>query len=155
MPLGRTPREALLHTVELARLNDRLDFTRFWVSEHHNTRALAGSLPDAALARAHQPAPRAVFYSLQLPQDSTASFKLATLRPDASTDNATDEVYPDQYSGQMVGAQTYERRNLGQRVRGLFKPVHTGSIWGWPGKVVSLVAYLLGFTFPSRAPLCG
>ncbi|MBT2558235.1 PepSY domain-containing protein [Hymenobacter sp. ISL-91] len=108
----------------------------------------AGFSADAALARARQLVPQAVFYSLQLPQDSAASFKLTTLRPDAATDNATDEVYLDQYSGETVGSQTYEQRNLGQRVRGLFKPVHTGAIWGWPGKVVSLVACLLGFSFP-------
>ena len=51
VPLGRTPREALQHTVELARLTDRLGFTRFWVSEHHNTRTLAGSSPEVLLAR--------------------------------------------------------------------------------------------------------
>ncbi|SET47718.1 PepSY-associated TM helix domain-containing protein [Hymenobacter actinosclerus] len=110
--------------------------------------APAGFSPDEALARARTLAPTAVYYALQLPKDSTASFKLATLRPNAATDNMTDEVYLDQYSGRTVGAQTYEQRNLGQRVRGLFKPVHTGAIWGWPGKIVSLVACLLGFTFP-------
>ncbi|MBD2716209.1 LLM class flavin-dependent oxidoreductase [Microvirga sp. STR05] len=51
VPLGRTPREALQHTVELARLTDRLGFTRFWVSEHHNTNTLAGSAPEVLLAR--------------------------------------------------------------------------------------------------------
>ena len=51
VPLGRTPREALQHTVELARLTDRLGFTRFWVSEHHNSRTLAGSAPEVLLAR--------------------------------------------------------------------------------------------------------
>ncbi|MBT2558237.1 LLM class flavin-dependent oxidoreductase [Hymenobacter sp. ISL-91] len=51
VPLGRTPREALLHTVELAKLTDRLGFTRFWVSEHHNTRTLAGSSPEVLLGR--------------------------------------------------------------------------------------------------------
>ena len=51
VPQGRTPREALLHTLELARLSDRLGYTRFWVSEHHNTRTLAGSAPEVLLAR--------------------------------------------------------------------------------------------------------
>ena len=51
VPLGRTPREALLHTIELARLADRLGFTRFWVSEHHNTHTLAGSAPEVLLGR--------------------------------------------------------------------------------------------------------
>ncbi|UYZ63777.1 LLM class flavin-dependent oxidoreductase [Hymenobacter weizhouensis] len=51
VPQGRTPREALLHTLELARLADQLGYTRFWVSEHHNTRTLAGSAPEVLLAR--------------------------------------------------------------------------------------------------------
>ncbi|GAB3295254.1 LLM class flavin-dependent oxidoreductase [Hymenobacter tenuis] len=51
VPVGRTPREALQHTIELARLTDRLGFTRFWVSEHHNTNTLAGTAPEVLLAR--------------------------------------------------------------------------------------------------------
>ncbi|SNC61095.1 luciferase family oxidoreductase, group 1 [Hymenobacter gelipurpurascens] len=51
IPLGRTPREALQHTLDLARLTDRLGFTRFWVSEHHNANSLAGSAPEVLLAR--------------------------------------------------------------------------------------------------------
>ena len=103
---------------------------------------------DAALARARQVAPTASYYALQLPQDPDGSIRVATLRPDAAYDNATDETYLDQYSGRVLGSQTYEQRNLGQRVRGLFKPVHTGAIFGWPSKIISLVACLLGFTFP-------
>jgi luciferase family oxidoreductase group 1 len=47
---GATPRQALLETVELAQLADRLGYTRFWVSEHHNTNTLAGSAPEVLLA---------------------------------------------------------------------------------------------------------
>ena len=108
----------------------------------------AGMSADAALARARQLAPTAVYYALQLPKEPTASIRVATLRPDATYENATDEAYLDQYSGQVLRQQTYEQRNLGQRVRGLFKPVHTGAIFGWPSKIISLVVCLLGFTFP-------
>lgn len=103
---------------------------------------------DAALARARELAPAAVSYALQLPKDPTGSVKVTTLRPHAVYDNATDEAYLDQYSGQVLSQQTYEQRSLGQRVRGMFKPVHTGSIFGWPSKIISLVVCVLGFTFP-------
>ena len=45
-----TARQALLETVELAQLADRLGFNRFWVSEHHNTDTLAGSAPEVLIA---------------------------------------------------------------------------------------------------------
>ncbi len=47
---GATPRQALLETTELAQQADRLGYTRFWVSEHHNTDTLAGSAPEVLLA---------------------------------------------------------------------------------------------------------
>ena len=47
---GSTAREALLETVQLAQLADRLGYTRFWVSEHHNTHTLAGSTPEVLIA---------------------------------------------------------------------------------------------------------
>jgi luciferase family oxidoreductase group 1 len=47
---GGTARQAILETVELAQLADRLGYTRYWVSEHHNTATLAGSTPEVLIA---------------------------------------------------------------------------------------------------------
>jgi luciferase family oxidoreductase group 1 len=47
---GGTARQALLESVELAKLGEKLGYTRFWVSEHHNTASLAGSTPEVLLA---------------------------------------------------------------------------------------------------------
>jgi luciferase family oxidoreductase group 1 len=47
---GLTAEVAVQETVELAKLADRLGYTRFWVSEHHNTGSLAGSTPEVLLA---------------------------------------------------------------------------------------------------------
>jgi luciferase family oxidoreductase group 1 len=47
---GATVRQAILETVELAQLADRLGYHRFWVSEHHNTTTLAGSTPEVLIA---------------------------------------------------------------------------------------------------------
>ena len=43
---GETGREALLQTVELAKLAERLGYHRFWVSEHHQVFSVAGSSPE-------------------------------------------------------------------------------------------------------------
>ncbi|GAA4045829.1 PepSY-associated TM helix domain-containing protein [Hymenobacter glaciei] len=111
----------------------------------------AGAAPltaDAVLVLARQQAPNAETYTVQLPKEPTGSIRVAVLRHGAVTENATDEVYLDQYSGQVIGSQTYAQRPVGQRIRGLFKPVHTGAIGGWPTKLLALVIGLLGATFP-------
>lgn len=47
---GSTPAEALAQTASLAREADRLGYHRFWVSEHHGARGLAGSSPEVLMA---------------------------------------------------------------------------------------------------------
>lgn len=48
---GSDPVEAIQESVELAKLADKLGYTRYWVSEHHNTGTLAGSAPEVLIAR--------------------------------------------------------------------------------------------------------
>lgn len=47
---GVTAEQAVKETIELAKYTDRLGYTRFWISEHHNTGSLAGSTPEVLLA---------------------------------------------------------------------------------------------------------
>ncbi|QKG57087.1 LLM class flavin-dependent oxidoreductase [Hymenobacter sp. BRD128] len=47
---GATARQALQETTQLAQLADRLGYSRYWVSEHHNTPTLAGPAPEVLLA---------------------------------------------------------------------------------------------------------
>lgn len=47
---GRTARQALGTTVELAALTERLGYHRFWVAEHHSMPGIASSSPAVVLA---------------------------------------------------------------------------------------------------------
>ncbi|MFC5701224.1 LLM class flavin-dependent oxidoreductase [Cohnella faecalis] len=51
-PIGRgeTAATALQHTLALARAAERWGYSRFWVSEHHDSKSLAGSSPEVLLA---------------------------------------------------------------------------------------------------------
>jgi luciferase family oxidoreductase group 1 len=48
---GSNAIESLQESIELARLTDQWGYTRYWLSEHHNTITLAGASPEVLLAR--------------------------------------------------------------------------------------------------------
>jgi len=47
---GSTPEMALKNTVRLAQEAEKMGYSRFWVSEHHDTRSLAGSSPEVLIS---------------------------------------------------------------------------------------------------------
>ncbi|MCL6456790.1 MAG: LLM class flavin-dependent oxidoreductase [Gorillibacterium sp.] len=47
---GATASQALQKTIELAGVADRLGFSRYWVSEHHDAPGLAGSSPEVLIS---------------------------------------------------------------------------------------------------------
>jgi len=49
---GDSPTETLQHSTDLARLADRLGYTRYWFAEHHNTKYQMSTSPDLLSAHA-------------------------------------------------------------------------------------------------------
>src|SRR5579871_2989973 len=49
IPEGATAGDALRNSLALARLADRLGYTRYWVAEHHGTRGLACNSPEVLI----------------------------------------------------------------------------------------------------------
>ncbi|MEC0226003.1 LLM class flavin-dependent oxidoreductase [Paenibacillus alba] len=47
---GENATDAFKHTIELVQLAERLDYHRFWVSEHHDSEQVAGSSPEVLIS---------------------------------------------------------------------------------------------------------
>ncbi|WP_138414615.1 LLM class flavin-dependent oxidoreductase [Aquibacillus sediminis] len=48
---GSNPVDALQHSIELAKVTEKLGYTRYWVAEHHSTNGLASSSPEILITR--------------------------------------------------------------------------------------------------------
>ena len=103
---------------------------------------------DEALASARTVYEEAEYYTISLPKDSVDAVNVSSLSKNAMHESATDAVYIDQYSGKVLGSLDFGERSLGAQVRSSFKPIHTGSIWGTPSKIIAFIVCLLGVTFP-------
>lgn len=99
---------------------------------------------DAAYARY----PDAQFVSVSIPRDSASVYTVSVLPKSPAHESATDAVYVDPYGGAIVGELPFASRSAGARVRSFFKPVHTGSLWGTPSKIIAFITCLFGVSFP-------
>jgi uncharacterized iron-regulated membrane protein len=103
---------------------------------------------DEALTTAKTVYANAEFYNIVMPKDSAEAVNISALNKKAAHESATDAIYIDQYSGKVVGKLPFGERTLGAKARSFFKPIHTGSIWGTPSKILAFIVCLLGVTFP-------
>jgi uncharacterized iron-regulated membrane protein len=104
--------------------------------------------PDTVLFQVRTQNATAKFYNLQFAKDSTDPLTVQVLPEGAVHESATNAYYFDQYTGKPIGQLPYSSRSLGARVRSTFKPVHTGSIGGWPTKILAFIVCLFGVSFP-------
>jgi uncharacterized iron-regulated membrane protein len=86
-------------------------------------------------------------YSIRTPRDSAGTYNISILQKGA-IENTADGYSIDQYNGKIVATQLFADKSLGQRVRSYVKPVHTGSVYGIPTKIISFIVCLLACIFP-------
>lgn len=51
VPKNKTVKQAVEETIATARMAERLGYSRFWVSEHHNSSFIAGSAPELLMVK--------------------------------------------------------------------------------------------------------
>ncbi|HEX8019931.1 PepSY-associated TM helix domain-containing protein [Mucilaginibacter sp.] len=108
---------------------------------------VASIAPDAAVSALGEKIADAENYTIRYPRDTAAVYTFNVLKK-GSVELATDTYYIDQYSGKLAGSALYADKSLGQRIRGVIKPIHTGSIYGWPTQVLAFLITLVSLIFP-------
>lgn len=66
----------------------------------------------------------------------------------ASTSNTYDFLYFQAGTGNLIKERLHENESAGMKARRLVYPIHTGSIYGWPTKIIALISSLVGASLP-------
>lgn len=85
---------------------------------------------------------------LTIPEADSISITVSKLDETASISNIVDFLYFDQTGGQLVSKRLYAQETAGMKARRLVFPIHTGSLWGWPTKVLAFLVALITATLP-------
>jgi len=83
-----------------------------------------------------------------LPESDSLSITISKSNDEASIANVVDFLYFDQHDGHLISKRLYVDETSGMKVRRLVFPIHTGSIWGWPTKILALIVALITATLP-------
>src|SRR5262249_30730062 len=95
-----------------------------------------------ALAVARAALPEAVPISVNVPAP-TGVYAISARYPEDLTPGGRSRIFIDQYSGEMLLAESSRTAPLGSRMITLNRAVHTGDVFGIPSKAIMSLASLI------------
>ena len=100
------------------------------------------ALDRAWSAFLHEQGSRFATAQLTLPAAGTV-VRIRSWARDASHDGARDEFRIDAVAGRLVSSEIYADKSIGERILASVLDIHRGSIFGWPGQLLFMVAAAL------------
>lgn len=85
---------------------------------------------------------------IRIPSDTINSLMVIKLNTEKSIPNISSMVYFDKYTGEFLKTKPYESFSNGDKIRRLIYPIHTGSIYGYPTKILAFLVCLFAATLP-------
>jgi sulfite reductase (NADPH) flavoprotein alpha-component len=91
----------------------------------------------------HEQGSRFATAQLTLPSGADTVMRIRSWARDASHPGARDEFRIDAITGRLLSSEIYADKPLGERVLSSVLDIHRGSILGWPGKLLFMLAAAL------------
>lgn len=66
----------------------------------------------------------------------------------ATTANTYDFLYFEAGTGKLMKTRLHKDESAGMKARRLVYPIHTGSIYGWPTRIIALISTLVAASLP-------
>ena len=91
----------------------------------------------------HEQGSRFATAQLTLPAGAGTVVRVRSLAQDVSHEGARDEFRIDAVTGRVVSSDIYADKTTGERLLANVLDIHRGSIFGWPGKLLFMLAAAL------------
>ncbi|MCR4033799.1 MULTISPECIES: PepSY-associated TM helix domain-containing protein [Flavobacterium] len=85
---------------------------------------------------------------IRMPADTINSILVIKMNLEKEIPNIASLAYFDKYTGKIVETRPYESFSNGDKLRRLIYPIHTGSIYGYPTKILAFLVCLFAVTLP-------
>jgi uncharacterized iron-regulated membrane protein len=85
---------------------------------------------------------------MTIPESDSLSITVSKADDHAAITNIVNFLYFDKNQGQLISKRLYASETRGMKVRRLVYPIHTGSLLGWPTKIIAFLAALIAATLP-------
>jgi uncharacterized iron-regulated membrane protein len=83
-----------------------------------------------------------------MPADTINSILVLKENLEFSIPNQSSAIYFDKYTGKDIEIRPYESFSKGDKLKRLIYPIHTGSIYGYPTKILAFIVCLFAVTLP-------
>ncbi|QKZ13325.1 PepSY-associated TM helix domain-containing protein [Spirosoma sp. KUDC1026] len=85
---------------------------------------------------------------ITFPEKKDQAITVSKANDEAAISNIVDFLYFDARTTHLISQRLYDQETKGFKARRLIFPIHTGSLLGWPTKLIALVVALLTATLP-------
>jgi uncharacterized iron-regulated membrane protein len=85
---------------------------------------------------------------MTIPESDSVAITVSKADDHAAISNIVNFLYFDKNNSQLISKRPYASETKGMKVRRLVYPIHTGSLLGWPTKIIAFLAALIAATLP-------
>ncbi|MCW3465074.1 PepSY-associated TM helix domain-containing protein [Chitinophaga nivalis] len=86
--------------------------------------------------------------TLLIPAGDSTAVTVSKENHEAAVPNVVDFLYYEKGTGTLLKAMPYAKQTAGMKVRRMIYPIHTGSIFGWPTKLLAFFSCLFAASLP-------
>lgn len=86
--------------------------------------------------------------TMLLPGNDSLAITVNKLNHEASAYNVADVLYFEKGTGRLLKENLFKNSSMGNKVRRMVYPIHTGRLYGWPTQILALIAAMVAFSLP-------